>query len=50
MLRNHSPYNDSTRARRPGTTLPSLSDNGSAARIRYGVSNVVIADTATATG
>ncbi|MNY83470.1 hypothetical protein D3C86_2262670 [compost metagenome] len=34
MLRNHSPYNESTRARRLGTTLPSFCDSGSAARIR----------------
>ncbi len=35
---------------RRGTTAASFSDSGSAARIRYGVSKVVITDTATATG
>ena len=40
----------STRPSRLGTAAESLIDSGSAARIRYGVSSVVITDTATATG
>ncbi|MNN40574.1 hypothetical protein D3C81_1546530 [compost metagenome] len=50
MLRSHSPYMPNTRPRRCGITAASLIDSGSAARIRYGVINVVSTETATATG
>ena len=50
MLRSHSPYIPSTRPKRCGITAASLIDSGSEARIRYGVSSVVIAETVTAIG